>query len=170
MFWPDATTRWVGEGWVEWTELDGTLPGANPQVQGSTQARTAARTPRSNEIEERASVSWSEQPGDGWKGVGMARLVHLNGPPAIGKSTLSGLYVDRNPGVLNLDIDIVHRLVGGWQDEETDTWPAVWSLVRAMASTHLKGGHDVVLPQFMGTARGALRARASRPQARGRLP
>jgi hypothetical protein len=79
----------------------------------------------------------------------MARLVHLNGPPGIGKSTLSALYADRNPGTLNLDVDTLHHLVGGWRDEETDTWPAVWSLVRAMAATHLGGGCDVVLPQYI---------------------
>lgn len=81
----------------------------------------------------------------------MARLVHLNGPPGIGKSTLSGLYADRNPGTLNLDVDTLHHLVGGWQDERTDTWPVVWSLVRAMTATHLDGGRDVVLPQYLGT-------------------
>jgi predicted kinase len=81
----------------------------------------------------------------------MARLVHLNGPPGIGKSTLSALYADRNPGTLNLDVDAVHRLVGGWRDEEIDTWPIVWSLVRAMAKTHLEGGRDVVLPQYHAT-------------------
>jgi predicted kinase len=78
----------------------------------------------------------------------MARLVHLNGPPGIGKSTLSALYADRNPGTLNLDVDTLHHLIGGWQDEETDTWPVVWSLIRAMAATHLDGGRDVVLPQY----------------------
>ncbi|MFG2040242.1 AAA family ATPase [Dactylosporangium sp. NPDC048998] len=81
----------------------------------------------------------------------MARLVHLNGPPGIGKSTLSALYADRNPGTLNLDVDTLHHLIGGWQDEETDTWPVVWSLVRAMAATHLDGGRDVVLPQYFAT-------------------
>jgi predicted kinase len=82
----------------------------------------------------------------------MACLVHLNGPPGIGKSTLAALWVDRHPGSLNLDVDTLHRLVGGWQDEETDTWPAVWSLVRAMAATHLDGGYDVVLPQYVASA------------------
>ena len=81
----------------------------------------------------------------------MARLVHLNGPPGIGKSTLSALYADRNPGTLNLDVDTLHHLVGGWQDEEIDSWPVVWSLVRAMAATHLDGGRDVVLPQYFAT-------------------
>ena len=80
----------------------------------------------------------------------MARLVHLNGPPGIGKSTLSALYTDHHPGTLNLDADILHRLIGGWQDEDTDTWQIVWPLVRAMAAAHLDGGRDVVLPQYMG--------------------
>jgi hypothetical protein len=77
--------------------------------------------------------------------------VHLNGPPGIGKSTLSALYAEKNPGTLNLDVDFLHLLVGGWQDEETDTWQVVWPLVRAMAATHLDGGHDVVLPQYFAT-------------------
>ncbi|GAB3855982.1 AAA family ATPase [Dactylosporangium cerinum] len=78
----------------------------------------------------------------------MARLVHLNGPPGIGKSTLSALHAERNPGTLNLDVDTLHHLIGGWQDERTDTWPVVWPLIRAMAATHLDGGRDVVLPQY----------------------
>ncbi|MEU1883963.1 AAA family ATPase [Micromonospora sp. WMMD987] len=82
----------------------------------------------------------------------MARLIHLNGPPGIGKSTLSARYADRHPGALNLDVDTIHRLVGGWRDEQTDTWPAVWSLVRGMAAVHLAGGHDVVLPQYLATS------------------
>ncbi|MDG4824600.1 AAA family ATPase [Asanoa sp. WMMD1127] len=80
----------------------------------------------------------------------MARLVHLNGPPGIGKSTLSGRYADRHPGVLNLDVDAVHRLVGGWADDDNRTWDVVWPLVRAMAAAHLDGGRDVVLAQYFG--------------------
>jgi len=82
----------------------------------------------------------------------VARLVHLNGPPGIGKSTLSALHAGRHPGTLNLDVDALHHLVGGWQDEQVDTWPVVWPLVRAMAATHLDGGRDVILPQYLGTA------------------
>jgi predicted kinase len=72
----------------------------------------------------------------------------LSGPAGIGKSTLSAIYADPNPGTLNLDVDRLHLLVGGWQDEKTDTWPVVWSIVRAMAATHLDGGRDVVVPQY----------------------
>ncbi len=81
----------------------------------------------------------------------MARLVHLNGPPGIGKSSLAAIYADRHPGTLHLDVDALHYFVGGWQDEETDTWPVVWALVRAMATTHLDGGREVILPAYHAT-------------------
>jgi predicted kinase len=76
-------------------------------------------------------------------------LIHLNGPPGIGKSTLSALHADRHPGTLNLDIDRLHRLVGGWQDADGRTHDVVRPLALAMASTHLRGGRDVVLPQYL---------------------
>lgn len=79
----------------------------------------------------------------------MASLIHLNGPPAIGKSTLAALYADRHPGVLNLDIDALHPLVGGWRDEDNHTHEVLRPVARAMASSHLAGGRDVVLPQFL---------------------
>jgi hypothetical protein len=77
------------------------------------------------------------------------RLIHLNGPPGIGKSTLSALYTDRHPGTLNLDIDSLHGLVGGWQDPENRTHDVLRPVALAMASTHLGGGRDVILPQYL---------------------
>jgi predicted ABC-type ATPase len=44
------------------------------------------------------------------------RLIHLNGPSGIGKSTIARSYAERHPGVLNLDTDRVVCLIGGWQD------------------------------------------------------
>ena len=81
----------------------------------------------------------------------MAQLVHLNGPPGIGKSTLSALYAERHPGTLNLDVDLVHQLIGGWKDEDNRTWGIVAPLIRAMAGTQLDGGRDVVVPQYHAT-------------------
>lgn len=77
-------------------------------------------------------------------------LFHFNGPPAIGKSTLAALWAERHPGTLNLDIDTLHRLVGGWRDEGGQTHAIVRPVALAMAATHLQGGRDVVLPQFLG--------------------
>lgn len=79
----------------------------------------------------------------------MPRLIHLNGPPAIGKSTLAARYADEHPGTLNLDIDRLLPLVGGWTDPANDTHLLLRPAARAMARAHLAGGHDVVLPQYL---------------------
>lgn len=79
----------------------------------------------------------------------MPTLLHLNGPPGIGKSTLAALYAERHPGTLNLDIDRLHPLVGGWQDYDNRTHDVLRPVALAMAATHLGGGRDVVLPQYL---------------------
>jgi predicted kinase len=43
----------------------------------------------------------------------MARLLLLNGPPGIGKSTLARRWADDRPGTLCLDVDLLHRFLGG---------------------------------------------------------
>lgn len=80
----------------------------------------------------------------------MPRLIHLNGPPGIGKSTLAQMYVDRHPGVLNLDIDEVRRLIGGWRDNFAQSGQLVRPLALSMATAYLGAGHDVVMPQYLG--------------------
>jgi predicted kinase len=79
----------------------------------------------------------------------VTRLIHLNGPPGIGKSTISALYADRHPGTLNLDIDYLHELVGGWRDPANRTHDVLRPVALAMAAAHLHGGRDVVLPQYL---------------------
>jgi len=78
------------------------------------------------------------------------RLIHLNGPPGIGKSTIARLYADRHPGVLSLDIDQVRRLIGGWRERFSETGALARTLAVGMADAHLRSGHDVVLPQYLG--------------------
>ena len=51
----------------------------------------------------------------------MPRLIHLNGPPGIGKSVLAQLWVQDHPGVLNLDIDRLRVLVGEWRERFAET-------------------------------------------------
>ena len=80
----------------------------------------------------------------------MPRLIHLNGPPGIGKSTLAQMYVDRRPGVLNLDIDQLRRLIGRSDDRFAETGELVRPLALSLAGTHLRAGRDVVLPQYLG--------------------
>ena len=81
--------------------------------------------------------------------VGVVCLVLVNGPPASGKSTLATELVRNRPMALNLDIDLVRGQLGGWRDSPADAGVAARRLAIAMAATHLAGGHDVVVPQFL---------------------
>lgn len=79
----------------------------------------------------------------------MPRLIHLNGPTGVGKSTLAARYAAAHPGTLNLDADEIVRLVGGWREDFIGTVNLVRPLAVAMAATHLASGHDVVMPQLV---------------------
>lgn len=79
----------------------------------------------------------------------MARLIHLNGPSGIGKSTVARRYADLHPGVLALDADQVVMMIGGWRTAFWDTLPAARRLALVMAETHLRAGYDVVMPQLV---------------------
>ncbi|MET9225952.1 AAA family ATPase [Lentzea sp. NPDC003310] len=79
----------------------------------------------------------------------MPRLIHLNGPTGVGKSTLSARYAAEHPKTLNLDADEIVRLVGGWHDDFFGAVELVRPLAIAMAATHLATGHDVVMPQLV---------------------
>jgi hypothetical protein len=76
-------------------------------------------------------------------------LLHLNGPPGIGKSTIARRYADEHPGVLNCDIDVLRTLIGGWSDD----FPKAGSLIRpaalGMVEGYLASGQNVVLPQLL---------------------
>ena len=80
------------------------------------------------------------------------RLLHLNGPPGVGKSTLAARYADDHPGTLCCDIDLLRTLVGGWRDDWAATGAVVRPVALSMISAHLAGGRDVVLPQLIANA------------------
>jgi predicted kinase len=80
----------------------------------------------------------------------VARLIVLNGPPAVGKSTLAQRYVDDHPLALNLDIDSLRRLLGRWQDDANRAGLLARALTLTLAREHLGNGYDVVLPQYLG--------------------
>ncbi|HVQ88783.1 MAG TPA: AAA family ATPase [Actinomycetes bacterium] len=79
----------------------------------------------------------------------MARLIHLNGPPGIGKSTISRMYADAHTGVLNLDIDMLRTLIGGWQRDFEHAGELIRPAALAMIAGYLPTGNDVVLPSLL---------------------
>jgi hypothetical protein len=84
------------------------------------------------------SVRWS-----------VARLIHLNGPPGIGKSTIARQYVDDHPGVLNCDVDVLRSLVGGWESNFVEAGGLIRPAALAMITAYLANDRDVVLPQML---------------------
>lgn len=76
-------------------------------------------------------------------------LLHLNGPPGIGKSTLARLYTQRHPGTLNVDIDALHQFLSGWEGSGDHAHEILRPVAKAMVGAHLAGGRDVVLPQYL---------------------
>lgn len=82
----------------------------------------------------------------------VARLIHLNGPPGIGKSTLARRYADDHPGTLLCDIDVLRTMVAGWYDDFHGSGAAIRTTALAMITAYLSGGRDVVLPQLVSRA------------------
>ncbi|GAB3879063.1 hypothetical protein GCM10029964_030750 [Kibdelosporangium lantanae] len=97
----------------------------------------------------------------------MPQLIHLNGPAAVGKSTVARMYTDHHPGVLNLDIDQVVSLIGGWRENLPAILGAARALAVGMAETHLRGGYDVVMPQLVTNVEQASRFSAAASRAGG---
>lgn len=86
------------------------------------------------------------------QGQAVPDFILLNGPPGIGKSTVARLFADRHPGTLNLDVDQVRCLIGGWQQDFQAAGELVRPIVRSMAAAHLSAGHSVIMPQFFAAA------------------
>nr|WP_246415993.1 AAA family ATPase [Nocardioides luti] len=76
-------------------------------------------------------------------------MIHLNGPPGIGKSTLARRYAGEHPGVLACDIDVLRTFIGGWENDFAGAGGLVRPAALAMITAYLAGGHDVVLPQML---------------------
>jgi predicted kinase len=79
----------------------------------------------------------------------VARLVLLNGPPAVGKSTLARRYAEAHPLTLALEIDGLRAMIGAWLDEPHRSGLAARRLALAAASRHLEDGFDVIVPQLL---------------------
>jgi len=81
------------------------------------------------------------------------RLIHLNGPPGIGKSTLARAYVEQAHGTLNADIDVLRTMVGGWTDDFLRSGILIRPAATALVSAYLGESGDVVFPQMLADPR-----------------
>lgn len=79
----------------------------------------------------------------------VARLIHLNGPSRVGKSTLARRYADNHPGTLCLEVDALVGQVHAWREDFSGAFLVARSHGLALAKSHLHDGHDVVVPQLV---------------------
>lgn len=77
-------------------------------------------------------------------------LLLLNGPPGIGKTTVAQRLCSGRPLSLCLDIDMLRRSLGQWMDQPQASGELARDLALAAAERHLRSGHGVVVPQFLG--------------------
>lgn len=81
--------------------------------------------------------------------VSVGRLIHLNGGPGAGKTTLGQRFIDEHPLALMLEIDDLRTRLGRWSTHD-ETRSLARDLAIALVRCHLSSGHDVVVPQFLG--------------------
>ncbi len=79
------------------------------------------------------------------------KLIILNGPLGIGKSTLAKRYADDHPLTLNLDIDDVWSMISHWREQKDISAPLSKQMAIEMARINLISGHDVIIPQILQT-------------------
>jgi predicted kinase len=67
----------------------------------------------------------------------------------VGKSALARRWADAHSGTLLCDIDVLRTMIGGWETyDESAGLSRTGGL--ALITAHLRTGHDVVVPQFVG--------------------
>jgi len=76
-------------------------------------------------------------------------LIHLNGPPGVGKSTMAARYAADHPGTLDCEIDQLRGLVGGVETDFARAGALIRPAAIAMISAYLGHSGDVVLPQMI---------------------
>ena len=81
-----------------------------------------------------------------------SKLIILNGPLGIGKSTLAKRYGEDHPMTLVLDIDEVWSMLSNWREEKEVSAPLSKKMALEMARIALTAGHDVIVPQIIQTS------------------
>lgn len=77
------------------------------------------------------------------------KLILLNGPVAVGKSTIAERYIKDHPLALALNGDEIIVMLGGWLTHEDLARECVFELSKSMVATHLAAGHSVIAPYIV---------------------
>ena len=73
------------------------------------------------------------------------KLILINGPTGIGKSTIAGKLHQVFPLSFLLDIDAQRRYISGYKENREESGELVVRLSLAMVENYLQNGHDVII-------------------------
>ena len=74
----------------------------------------------------------------------MNRLILLNGPPGVGKSTVATRFAAEHPGTLRCDIDVLRTMIGGWEDDYERAGGLIRPAALGLIASYLRKSGDVV--------------------------
>src|SRR5687768_6738050 len=74
------------------------------------------------------------------------KLIFINGPVGIGKTTLAQKYTENHKLALLLSSDDFVGSMGKWHENEEEARRLTLNYVLIIAREHLKAGYDVVIP------------------------
>ncbi|MBI3572260.1 AAA family ATPase [Candidatus Kaiserbacteria bacterium] len=77
------------------------------------------------------------------------KLVIINGPSGIGKSTLAERLYKAMPLSLLLDIDAQRRLISGYREHRKKSYELSFAFCFAATRTYLEAGHDVIIDKII---------------------
>jgi predicted kinase len=79
----------------------------------------------------------------------MQKLIFLNGPAGIGKSTIAQKYIDEHPLAISINGDDIIVMIGQWLAHEEEARKYMFELTKSMTDTYLRTGYDVLLPYLL---------------------
>ena len=77
------------------------------------------------------------------------RLIILNGFSGSGKSTIAQKYIEEHPLAMNVEGDEIMAMIGGWKSHYAAARKCIFPITKALISTHLNNGYDVVVPYLL---------------------
>ncbi len=80
------------------------------------------------------------------------KLILINGPAGIGKSTIAGKLHQVLPLSFLLDIDAQRRYISGYREHRKESGDLVIQLSLAMVENYLQSGHDVIIDKVLTDA------------------
>ena len=73
------------------------------------------------------------------------KLILINGPTGIGKSTIAEIIHKKFPLSFLLDIDAQRRYLYGYREHRAESLALILELALAITDRHLASGHDVII-------------------------